>query len=271
MVAFPNCKINLGLNIIDKRKDGYHNLETIFYPLNFSDALEIIFTPYDSEFTVTGLPVSNDQNNLCIKAYDLIKKDFPKLPFIKLHLHKVIPIGAGLGGGSADAAFTLQILNEKFLLGLSDEQLKNYALQIGSDCPFFLFNKPSFATGRGEHLELVSLDLSEYKIMLVNPNIHIDTSWAFSNIEPVKPKRSLKEIIIQPIKTWKQQLINDFEAPVSKIYPEIKRIKDILYERGAVYASLSGSGSTVYGIFNNTVSINAEFPTEYFARVINLK
>lgn len=271
MVAFPNCKINLGLNIIETRKDNYHNLETVFYPLNFSDALEIISTSGNAEFAVSGLPVSNDQNNLCIKAYYLLKKDFPNLPSIKMYLHKSIPIGAGLGGGSADAAFTLQMSNEKFLLGLSNNQLKNYALRLGSDCPFFLFNKPSFATGRGEQLEPVNLDLSRHKIMLVNPGIHVDTSWAFSEIEPATPKKSVKEIIAQPIKTWKQQLINDFEMPVFKAYPEIKRIKDILYERGALYASLSGSGSTVYGIFNKTDFINTEFPNEYFTRVINLK
>jgi len=271
LIAFPNCKINIGLNVIDKREDGYHNLETVFYPLNFSDALEILPTQDNNEFAVTGLPLINNQNNLCVKAYDLIKKDFPELPFIRMHLHKVIPVGAGLGGGSADAAFTLQILNQKFSLRLSGDQLKNYALRLGSDCPFFLFNKPSFATGRGEQLEPVNLNLSQYKIMLVNPGIHIDTSWAFLNVEPVSPKKSVKEIITQSVETWKQQLINHFETPVFKTYPEIKRIKEILYGKGALYASLTGSGSTVYGIFNKPVSISEEFPNEYFTRIINLK
>ena len=272
MIAFPNCKINIGLNVIHKRSDGYHDLETIFYPLDLCDALELISLSNDkNEFTVTGLPVINNQNNLCIKAYDLVKRDFPKLPSIKMHLHKAIPTGAGLGGGSADAAFTLKLLNEKFLLGLSNDQLKNYALQLGSDCPFFLYNKPCFATGRGEQLETFTLNLSAYKMLLVNQSIHIDTAWAYSKIKPTKPEKSIKEMIKEPVEMWKNNLINDFEKPVFESYHEIKRIKDVLYERGAVYSSLSGSGSTVYGIFYKNVPVNTEFPGDYFTRIINLK
>jgi len=272
LIAFPNCKINIGLNVIHKRSDGYHNIETVFYPLNFFDALEIISTSAGaSEFTVTGLPVVSDQNNLCIKASDLLKKDFPELSFIKMHLLKTILSGAGLGGGSADGAFTLKLLNEKFLLGLSNDQLINYTLQLGSDCPFFLYNKPAFATGRGEGLEPVDLNLSAYKILLVNPGIHIDTSWAFSKITPAKPQLSVKEIIKQPMEAWKQELTNDFETPVFETYPEIKKIKEALYKSGALYASLTGSGSTVYGIFDKAAFIDAKFAGDHFSRLINLK
>ncbi len=272
VVAFPNCKINLGLNIIGKRNDGFHDLETVFYPIEFNDVLEIIADGNDSnELTVTGLPVIGAQNNLCSKAYDLLKKDYPHLPFVKIHLHKVIPTGAGLGGGSSDAAFTLELLNEKFLMGLTRDQLKKYALQLGSDCPFFLDNKPCFASARGEQLKAVDLHLSKYKIMLVNPGIHICTSWAFSAIKPVKPAKSVKAIIHQPLTTWKQELINDFEVPVFENYPEIKIIKETLYKNGALYASLTGSGSTVFGIFDKTYDLHIKFPDSYFSRIINLK
>ena len=272
MIAFPNCKINLGLNIIRRRIDNYHDIETVFYPLNFADVLEIIPSQLNKiEFTVTGLPLSNSDDNLCVKAYRLLKKDFPDLLFIKMHLHKAIPMGAGLGGGSADAAFTLKILNDKFTLNLTSAQLRDYALQLGSDCPFFIFNKPCFASGRGEHLSPINIDLSSFKIILVNPSVHIDTSQAFSGIMPKLPIKSVKEIILQPITTWKQELINDFEIPVFENYPEIKKIKETLYEQGALYASLTGSGSTVYGLFNNIAFINTDFPVSYSIRIIDLK
>ena len=247
MLAFPNCKINLGLHIISKRGDGYHNLETVFLPIPFTDVLEIL--PSDkTEFTCTGLPVdAND--NLCIKAYNLLKQDFPELPAIKMHLHKAIPLGAGLGGGSSDAAFTLQLLNEKCNLDLKTEQLLDYALQLGSDVPFFLINKPCFATGRGEILEAINIDLANYKLLIIHPGIHIDTKWAFSKITPRQSTGSIKEIITQPIDTWKQQLQNDFEVPVFTSYPEIRKLKNELYQMGAIYASMSGSGSSVFGMF----------------------
>ena len=277
MVFFPNCKINLGLNILHKRADGFHNLETVFYPIMIKDALEVIKSSVNShqsivnshqllvDFTTTGLSINGDeQNNLCIKAYHLLKKDFPDLPSIQMHLHKAIPIGAGLGGGSADGAFALKLLNEKFKLQLSLEQLKNYALQLGSDCPFFIINKPCFATSRGEVLEEINLDLSAFNFVMVNPNIHINTGWAFNNITPALPKKSIKEIIQQPINTWKKELLNDFEKPVFEQYPEIKNIKETLYEQGALYASMSGTGSTVFGIFEKQVSIKNNFQENYF-------
>lgn len=273
MLIFPNCKINLGLHILAKREDGFHNLETVFYPVAWKDALELISAANnttDIEFTATGLTVDgNAADNLCVKAYHLLKKDFPQLPAVKIHLHKTIPMGAGLGGGSADAAFLLKLLNQKFQLNLSTPKLLNYALQLGSDCPFFIINKPCFATGRGEVLEEIKVDLSEYKIVLINPGIHVNTGWAFSNITPALPKKSVKEIVQQPIETWKDELKNDFEVPVFAAHPQIKEIKESLYQQGAMYAAMSGSGSTVFGIFEpNTASLSLK-DSNYFIKTIN--
>ena len=268
MIVFPNCKINLGLNIIGKREDGFHDLQTIFLPIGLTDVLEIIETNKNFEFTVTGFPVNTD-DNLCIKAYNILKKDFPGLPAIKMHLHKAIPMGAGLGGGSADAAFTLQLLNEKFKLDIETEKLLDYALQLGSDGPFFIINKPCFATSRGEILQTINIDLTNYKILIVNPGIHIDTKWAFSKIHPQEPKISIHEIIAQPIETWKEQLQNDFEIPVFSEYPEIEKIKSNLYDLGATYASLSGSGSSVYGIFSKEKNIGYKQDDKYFHKLIH--
>jgi 4-diphosphocytidyl-2-C-methyl-D-erythritol kinase len=270
MVIFPNSKINLGLNIVAKRNDGYHDIETVFFPVLLKDALELI-EEEKFEFSTSGSSIEGDpEKNLCIKAYDLLKKDFPEMPAVKMHLHKAIPMGAGLGGGSADGAFTLILLNKKFDLSLSEKQLINYSLELGSDCPFFILNKPCFATGRGEILDLTRLDLSEFKIVIIYPAIHISTGWAFANIKPVRPAKSIKQIIQQPISTWKNELINDFEKPVFAKYPEIKNIKDKLYNEGAVYASMSGSGSAVYGIFNNKETFSFSFPKSYFIKEVNV-
>ncbi|HEX2683264.1 MAG TPA: 4-(cytidine 5'-diphospho)-2-C-methyl-D-erythritol kinase, partial [Ferruginibacter sp.] len=181
MIVFPNCKINLGLHILDKRHDGFHNLETGFYPIPFNDALEII--PGTAlEINTSGFVVDGKaEDNLCMRAYQLLKNEFPELSPVRIHLHKAIPMGAGLGGGSADAAYMLKLLNERFQLGLSTEQLINYSLQLGSDAPFFIINKPCFATGRGEILEEIAVDLSKYRIIIINPGIHINTGWAFAN------------------------------------------------------------------------------------------
>jgi len=268
MVSFPNCKINLGLNIVNKRNDGYHNIETIFFPIQLRDALEVI-EKEKFEFSTSGSPIEGEkEKNLCIKAYDLLKNDFPQLRAVQMHLHKAIPMGAGLGGGSADGAFTLKLLNKKFELNLSEKQLINYSLQLGSDCPFFILNKPCFATGRGEILEQTGFDLSEFKIVIVHPAIHISTAWAFENIKPLKPVRSIKQIIQQPISTWKDELLNDFEKPVFEKYPEIKSIKDKLYNVGAIHASMSGSGSAVYGIFKKEKNISISFPDNYFVKTL---
>lgn len=276
MVNFPNCKINLGLNIIRKRTDGYHDLETVFYPLPFTDALEIITSETSGEtgiaFSSSGLHVDSDtENNLCVKAYRLLKKDFPHLPAIKMHLHKAIPLGAGLGGGSADAAFALMLLNNKYNLTLSTGQLVNYSLQIGSDCPFFILNKPCFATGRGEVLQEINIDLSAYNLLIVNPGIHINTAWAFKQIQPASPRASIKEIIDEPIGEWSNKLINDFEQPVLSHHPKLQRLKEQLYKLGALYTSMSGSGSTFYGIFDKgTIIDKSVFPGDFFVKTVQL-
>ncbi len=261
MISFPNCKINLGLNIIAKRADGFHDLETVFYPIAIKDVLEIVQQQHettDLEFASSGLQIDGDTgDNLCIKAYRLLKKDFPQLPAIKMHLHKSIPMGAGLGGGSADGAFTLKLLNQKFKLNLSNDQLINYSLQLGSDCPFFILNQPCYAEGRGEKLQPINLDLSAYQFLIINPGIHINTGWAFSQIQPKKPAQTVKEIINQPIETWESELMNDFEEPVFQSHPEIKAIKENLYAQGGVYASMTGSGSTVFGIFKKARDLSA--------------
>jgi len=263
MVLFPNCKINLGLNITRKRTDGFHAIETVFYPVPLKDALEIIRAD-EQTFTITGLPVDgNLDDNLCTKAYNLVKKDFPDLPPVTIHLHKAIPMGAGLGGGSADGAFMLMLLKKKFQLHLSEPQLIDYALRLGSDCPFFIVNQPSFATGRGENLLPVKADLSAYKIVLINPGIHISTKEAFSILTPFIPVKSIRQIIEQPISTWKDELVNDFEKPVFLLYPQIKEIKNQLYKAGSIYASMTGTGSTVFGIFESSTVIDLSFPENY--------
>ena len=273
MVSFPHCKINLGLNITGKRSDGYHNLETVFYPVKWYDVLEIICTENkkaDSKtlFSASGIiATENENDNICLKAYAVLKNDFPdQIPLVEFYLHKTIPAGAGLGGGSADAAFTLKLLNQQFNLGLSSEQLINYAVSLGSDCPFFIINKPCFATGRGEALEIINPDLSAYKFLLINPHVHINTKESFAKLVPAAPAKSIKEIIHQPVPTWKEELRNDFEESVFEKYPEIENIKKNLYESGAVYASMSGSGSTIYGIFNKTETISINFPSHYFSK-----
>ena len=270
MIVFPNSKINLGLRVIRKRKDNYHNIETVFYPLNLCDILEII--PLTKPPPEPGIPFSKSgfgiegkiDNNLCLKAYRILKNDFPKLPAVQIHLHKGVPAGAGLGGGSADAAFTLKLLNEEFGLGLSKSLLIDYAVQLGSDCAFFIINTPCYATSKGEQLEPIGLDLSAYKFVIVNPGIRIDTGQAFLYVSPSRPERTIKEILAEPLERWKDELYNDFELPAFKKYPEIVEIKDRLYIAGAIFASMSGSGSTVFGIFPKTKPISLSFPSNYF-------
>lgn len=268
MVFFPNAKINLGLHVIGRRPDGFHDIETVFYPTPFTDAAELLRSD-DSEvsFTTTGIHLPGDpEDNLCIKAYRLLKKDIPDLPGILFHLHKVIPAGAGLGGGSSDAAFMLKALKDYFTLALSAKQLHAYALQLGSDCPFFLVNKPSLASGRGEQLTPVDIDLSAYSMVLVNPGIHVNTGKAFSMLTPAIPPIPLVDIIRKPVASWRHNLINDFELPIAQQYPEIEALKTMLYEAGATYAAMSGSGSTVYGLFSDAVP-EFNFPENYFVHI----
>lgn len=272
MVVFPNCKINLGLHILRKREDGFHDLETIFYPLLLQDALEIIQDPSstgDIKFSGSGLTVQGtDADNLCVKAYQLLKKDFPQLPRIKMHLHKTIPMGAGLGGGSADGAFTLLLLNKKFNLGISEGKLLEYAFKLGSDCPFFIKNTPCYAMGRGEVLEEIRLDLSAYRFVIVNPGIHINTGWAFSQITPSSENLPLKEVIQLSIEKWKDHLANDFEKVVFTHHPEVKSCKEKLYNMGALYAAMTGSGSTLYGIFPKEAAVKPNFPSHCFVKIM---
>jgi 4-diphosphocytidyl-2-C-methyl-D-erythritol kinase len=270
VIVFPNCKINLGLHVLRKRSDGFHDLETIFYPIPLQDALEIIHAPSGStEVFTTGLDTGvATEENICYKAWALLKQDFPDLPGVLIHLHKVIPTGAGLGGGSADGAFTLLLLNQKFNLGLKDGQLMDYALKLGSDCPFFILNKPAHAMGRGELLEGIRLDLSAYSIMIVNPRIHISTATAFSLISPSSDRPSLKAVLQNPPEEWRRLLENDFESTVFTHHPEIRTIKETLYANGAVYASMSGSGSTIYGLFPKGTGPLPSFPSHYFTATI---
>lgn len=264
MISFSNSKINLGLRIIRKRTDGYHDLETIFYPLPLQDIVEVVRTGQPTQFTTSGIVIdAAPEQNLCMKAYGLLQQ-LHELPPVQLHLHKAIPSGAGLGGGSANAAFTLKLFNSKLNLGLSIEQLLDYALQLGSDCPFFIINKPCLATGRGEILEPVNLSLQSYTLVLVHPGIHISTAWAFGQIRPAASVQPLKEIIGMPVDAWKDNLVNDFEQPVFAAHPEIGSIREKLYEAGANYAAMSGSGSTVFGLFKNVPEI--KFPENYFVR-----
>ena len=253
MITFPNAKINLGLNIVEKRPDGYHNLETIFYPINLQDALEVTRRENnDKEYTlhISGSPLEGEpEDNLVVKAYKLLKKDYPGLLPVDIHMYKHIPAGAGLGGGSSDAACMIKLLNDKFSLGLSTERMEEYAVKLGADCAFFIRNKPVFATGIGNLFEPVELSFKGYHIILIKPDIFVSTRDAFAEIKPVRPAVSLKEIVKQPMETWKHSMKNDFEDSVFKKFPEIAAIKDELYDLGAVYAAMSGSGSSVYGIF----------------------
>lgn len=260
MITFPNAKINLGLSITEKRPDGYHNLETVFYPVPLEDALEIKVS-HDSDKKFTFYPyginiAGNPENNLVVKAYLLLDKDF-HLPPIDIHLYKHIPSGAGLGGGSADAAFMLKLLNDQFNLQLSDEQLEGYATILGADCAFFVKNSPTYAEGIGNIFSPISLSLKGYQIILIKPDVFVSTKEAFSNIRPHKPEYSVKDIIQRPIQEWKDLLVNDFERSVFPQHPVIGEIKDELYQKGAIYASMSGSGSSVFGLFEPEYSIPA--------------
>ena len=271
MICFPSCKINLGLRITQKRADGFHALETVFFPISIKDALEIIIEPETSAapitFTSSGLAINGDpSDNLCFKAYEILKKDYPTIPNIKMHLHKTIPMGAGLGGGSSDGAFTLVALNQLFNLEIPEQALLDYALQLGSDCPFFIINTPAFATGRGEILKPINVNLNGYSIVIVNPGIAISTKLAFSLITPKVPDTNMEAIICEPVTSWKEKLINDFEQPIFNSFPELANIKETLYQKGAVYASMTGTGSTVYGIFPTSMmdTLSFNFPTHYF-------
>lgn len=269
MITFPNAKINLGLNIVEKRPDSYHNLETIFYPIKLQDALEVTRLQDDTapfKLHVSGTNLEGTaEDNLVVKAYRLLKDDF-QLPPIDIHLFKHIPTGAGLGGGSADCAFMIKLLNEKFNLNLSIDQMEQYAAKLGADCAFFIQDKPVFATGIGNLFHPIDFSLKGYHLVLVKPNSSVSTREAYANIIPCKPEASLLEIIKQPVETWRESMKNDFEYSVFLSHPEIAAIKDKLYDLGAVYASMSGSGSAVYGIFKAPIENVDEKFGECFCR-----
>lgn len=265
MIVYPNAKVNLGLNVVEKRKDGYHNLETVFYPINLQDALEVKDIDGDVpdcgyQLKVMGTVLDGTpDDNLVVKAYKLLKSDFD-LPPVSIGLYKHVPTGAGLGGGSADAAFMVKTLNQRYKLGLTDEQMEDYCTRLGADCPFFIKNQPVFATGIGNVFHPIELSLKGKVLVLVKPDVFVSTKDAYAKVTVKKPELALPELLKAPIETWKDSIVNDFEPSVFSKFPEIAAIKDKLYDLGAVYASMSGSGSSVFGIFDCAIeNVDEEF------------
>lgn len=251
MKTHPNCKINLGLHVTERRPDGYHNIETVFVPVDLCDELEINRSA-SFRFAQSGIPVGGDpEQNLCVKAYRLLQHDFPQIGPVNLSLDKRIPFGAGLGGGSSDAAFVLSMLNEMFLLGLSTEQLERYAARLGADCAFFIENRPCYAEGKGDVLSPVPLSLEGYWLLLLKPSCGVSTAEAYRGLTPRPGLMDLREAVRRPLSEWPQLVTNHFETTIFALYPQIAALKDLLYSQGALYASMSGSGSTVYGIFDH--------------------
>ncbi len=272
MISYPNAKINLGLNVVRKRLDGFHDIESVFYPVPWRDILEII--PQKSgkgivEFTSSGIEIrSGGKPNLCEQVYHLMHEEFG-LPSIKMHLHKLVLIGAGLGGGSADAAFVATMLNDMFDLNLSDDKLEQIVALVGSDCPFFIRNKPAYVTGRGEVIQLFDIDLSGYWIVLVNPQIHIGTKEAYAGIQPSSAEMPLLQSLREDVFEWKDTVANDFEESVFPQYPVLSELKQKLYAKGASYAAMTGSGSTVFGLFDSE-PIAIKFDSSYTVKVLQL-
>lgn len=273
----PICKINLGLNVVERRPDGYHNLETVFYPVPITDALEVF--PMDPDFPsdvdcdlkVTNIHIDGDeQRNLVVRAYNLLKQDFPDLPRVHAHLYKGIPTQAGMGGGSSDCGFMITLLNRMFSLGLSEQQMIDYAARLGADCAFFVVNRPVYAEGIGEKMQDIALNLSGWYLAVVRPAIPVSTKEAFSLITPHYPAENCRDVVAGPVETWRGRLTNDFEKSVFSLYPAIGAIKDRLYEMGAVYASMSGSGSSLYGLFRNPVSLDSFNAEGTFKQIIPL-
>ncbi|OON67388.1 4-(cytidine 5'-diphospho)-2-C-methyl-D-erythritol kinase [Hymenobacter sp. CRA2] len=250
MLVFPNAKLNLGLHITERRPDGFHTLETVMVPLPWCDALEVL-PAAETSLALTGRPIPGDPaTNLCRRAYELLQADFPQVPPVQLHLHKVVPIGAGLGGGSADAAFALRALNTVLGLGLTGEQLEAYARRLGSDCAFFIRNEPALATGRGDELQPLPLpQLRGAACKVIYPNLHISTAEAYAGVTPQAPRHELRTALAGPIETWRDTVVNDFEDSLAPKYPLLEQLKQQLYVAGAAYASLSGSGSAVFGLW----------------------
>lgn len=279
MIVFPCAKINLGLNIVSKREDGYHNLETVFYPIPLYDALEIKYmdekfpSQVACDLKVTGNAVECDeQNNLVVKAYNLLAEDY-KLPRVHAHLYKHIPSQAGLGGGSSDAAFMIRLLDERFRLNIGNPEMEKYAARLGADCAFFIEAEPAYAEGIGD--ELMPVDgpkgnLNGYYLAIVKPDIAVSTKEAYAAITPTTTSKSCREIVRQPIETWKEELVNDFEIPIFKLHPELAEIKEKLYQQGAKYAAMSGSGSALFGIFETEPNGLKEMFQDCFCEVLKL-
>jgi len=266
MICFPNAKINLGLNILRKRPDGYHELETLFYPIGLKDGLEFIENKDNKiNFSCSGIALGiNTEDNIVFKAYRLLAYDYP-LPGLDIHLHKVIPFGAGLGGGSSDGAFLLKGLNDHFELGLTKNHLMGYAIQLGADCSFFIENHPAFATGIGEKLQPIDFSVKGYFLVLVKPQFGVGTKEAYQGIRPAIPAVRLSEVLNVAAEKWQESVVNDFESSVFPLYPEIAQIKSKLMEMGAVYAAMSGSGSSVFGLFKHEPELTStDFPADYF-------
>ncbi len=270
MITFPIAKINLGLNVVEKRPDGYHNLETVFYPVTLKDALEVqemdeaFPSPYDCDLKVTNIAVDGDeQRNLVVRAYNLLKHDFPRMARVHAHLYKAIPTQAGMGGGSSDASAMLLLLNRMFALGLTEQQLIDYAARLGADCPIFILNRPAYAEGIGERLQPIDVRLQGYHLAVVRPDIPVPTKEAFSLITPKRPLRNCRDIVSQPVDTWRDLLTNDFEQSVFALHPEIAAVKERLYQLGAVYAAMSGSGSALFGLFAQRPDLSGEFTGMY--------
>jgi 4-diphosphocytidyl-2-C-methyl-D-erythritol kinase len=254
MLAFANAKINIGLNITAKRPDGYHQIETVFYPVKIHDVVELT-DAQELSCVVTGNSFAGRmEDNLCYKAYKLVRQDH-RVPNQQITLLKHTPIGAGLGGGSSDAAYVIKLVNNKFKLGLSIKEMENYAAALGADCAFFIRNEPVYATGIGEKLQPIALDLSAYHLHLITPSVHVSTAEAYAGVIPNPDTRYLPELMKRPVEEWKELVKNDFEASVFSRYPQIEEIKNELYQSGALYASLTGSGSSVYGIFAEDIRL----------------
>ena len=268
LLTFPNAKLNLGLYVTARRPDGYHALETVFLPLPWTDVLEVLPAPAGQaapSLTLTGRPIPGGvASNLCLKAYELLKANFPDLPAAQMQLHKVVPIGAGLGGGSADAAFALRAISEVFGLNLAPAQLEAYARQLGADCAFFVENTPRLARGKGDEFETIELNVSGTACAVVYPGLPISTAQAFAGIVPRAPAYPLRAALAQPMSTWRTTVSNDFEEALAPTHPVLGRIKQQLYAAGATYASLSGSGSAVYGLFADASEApTLPWPSEY--------
>lgn len=270
MITFPLAKINLGLNVVERRPDGYHNLQTVFMPVPLTDALEVhemdaaFPSEVDCDLKVTNIAVEGDeQRNLVVRAYNMLKGEFPDMPRVHAHLRKDIPTQAGMGGGSSDCAAMLLLLNRMFSLGLTQQQLIDRAAQLGADCPIFILNRPAYAEGIGEKLTPIELSLQDYYLAIVRPNIPVPTKEAFSRIKPHMPAKNCLDIVRQPIDTWRHELVNDFEESVFALHPEIGAVKQRLYDLGAVYAAMSGSGSALFGIFKKEPALEGEFQGMY--------